>query len=335
MFSSTIICTVGRASLARSVRSVLGQDFSREGFEVVVVNDSGAPLPEEDWQEAPGVRVIRTGAARRGQSVARNAGAAIAQGRYFHFLDDDDQLCPGALDACWQAAQPAQAPWLYGGVPRVDREGHPAPPLAQPVGGNVLPHVMGGEWFPLQASFIRADVFFEVGGFDPSLSASEDMDLIGRVALAADMTRVGADVCLYTVGRAGSEANHALDVPCLIQAREKIFNDPRGFRRLAHQEMNAYERGSVLHAYLISVKQNARQRRWPAVASRAIDSAAVLLDAGAHLLQRPFWEGAWQPFKGAAYAATGPHAEEQTAASGISPLGGDGTHVPKTQPQQP
>ena len=335
MFCSTIICTVGRPSLARSVRSVLGQAFSRERFEVVVVNDSGAPLPEEDWQRAPNVRIIRTGAARRGQSVARNAGAAVAQGRYFHFLDDDDCLRPGALEAFWQAAQPAQAPWLYGGVRRVDREGRPAPPLAQPVAGNVLPHVMGGEWFLLQASLLRADVFFGAGGFDPSLPASEDMDLMGRVALAADMTRVGADVCLYTVGREGSEANHALDVPCLIRAREKVFGDPRGFRRLVHPGLNAYERGSVLHAYLISVKQNARQRRWPAVASRAIDSAAVLLGAGAHLLQRSFWEGAWQPFKGAAYAAAGPHAKAQAVGSAHSSLGGDGAHVSKTHSQQP
>ena len=50
-------------------------------FEVIVVNDSGQPLPDMDWQHCPRVRVIDTN--RRERSVARNTGAAIAQGKSF------------------------------------------------------------------------------------------------------------------------------------------------------------------------------------------------------------------------------------------------------------
>src|SRR5258706_4760557 len=95
MFCSTIMPTIGRPSVARSVQSVLDQSLTPGDFEVIVVNDSGRPLPAGDWQASPRVRQIDI--QRRGQSVARNAGAAIARGRYLHFLDDDDWLLPGAL----------------------------------------------------------------------------------------------------------------------------------------------------------------------------------------------------------------------------------------------
>ena len=46
MFSSTVIPTVNRPTLSRAVRSVLQQNFTADDFEVIVVNDSGQPLPE-------------------------------------------------------------------------------------------------------------------------------------------------------------------------------------------------------------------------------------------------------------------------------------------------
>ncbi|MGH2524992.1 MAG: glycosyltransferase family A protein, partial [Anaerolineales bacterium] len=97
MFCSVVIPTIGRATLGRSVQSVLAQDCGAAGFEVIVVNDSGRPLPEAAWQRADGVRLITTN--RRERSVARNTGAALAKGDYLCFLDDDDWLLPGALEA--------------------------------------------------------------------------------------------------------------------------------------------------------------------------------------------------------------------------------------------
>src|SRR5262245_17611149 len=100
MFSSTIIPTVGRHTLARAVNSVLSQNFDKDDFEVIVVNDSGQSLRQQDWQSSNRVKVINTN--RRERSVARNAGASIARGKYLHFLDDDDWLFPDALCHFWQ-----------------------------------------------------------------------------------------------------------------------------------------------------------------------------------------------------------------------------------------
>src|SRR5215204_4702450 len=109
VFCSTIIPTMGRPSLERAVLSVLNQRFDAAKVEVIVVNDSGKPLPKADWQDCARVRVIST--IRRERCVARNTGSAIARGRYLHFLDDDDIILPGAMEAFWALYQSTKAEW--------------------------------------------------------------------------------------------------------------------------------------------------------------------------------------------------------------------------------
>ena len=84
---STIIPTIGRATLSRAVESVIDQQPFGADAEIIVVNDSGQPLPKMSWMEAPNLQIIDTN--HRERSVARNTGAAIARGKYLHFLDDD------------------------------------------------------------------------------------------------------------------------------------------------------------------------------------------------------------------------------------------------------
>ena len=80
MFCSVIIPTIGRAAVTRAVQSIIDQTFTADDYEIIVVNDSGKPLPAADWQQLEQIQVITTN--RRERCVARNAGAAIARGKY-------------------------------------------------------------------------------------------------------------------------------------------------------------------------------------------------------------------------------------------------------------
>ena len=121
MFISTIIPTIGRPTLSRAIASVLDQEFQHDECEVIVVNDSGKELPAADWQERDNIRIISTN--RRNRSIARNTGAAVARGQYFHFLDDDDWMLPGAFQAFWETAQQSSAGWIHGAFTLGDNNG--------------------------------------------------------------------------------------------------------------------------------------------------------------------------------------------------------------------
>ncbi len=158
MFCSTVIPTIARSTLSRAVQSVLDQSFSADDFEVIVVNDSGRPLPPAEWHQSPRVRIIDT--QRRERCVARNTGAAIAKGQFLHFLDDDDWLLPGALQAFWDLAQSSNAAWLYGGCEVVDNDGSRLSVAHLGASGNVLAQVMSPQqWVPVQSSLIKTEGF--------------------------------------------------------------------------------------------------------------------------------------------------------------------------------
>ncbi len=142
MFCSTIIPTIGRSSLSRAVKSVLDQGFE-EDFEVIVVNDSGRRLPHEQWQITDRVQVINTN--RRERCFARNVGAAVARGKYLHFLDDDDWMLPEAFSALKEASSNSKAGWIYGGCRLLKRDGTFITDYHVGLEGNCFVQVMTGE----------------------------------------------------------------------------------------------------------------------------------------------------------------------------------------------
>jgi len=274
MFCSTVIPTIGRDTLARAVNSVLDQEFSAAAFEVIVVNDSGKPLRAEPWQSSERVTVLTT--QRRERSVARNAGAAIARGRFLHFLDDDDVLLPGALAAFWQLSQTTGAIWLYGAYETVDNDGNRVNAFAPELAGNVFAWLVAGESIPLQASLVRADRVRAVGGFDPELVGVEDRDLGRRLALDGEVAGMSASVARIRVGRLGSTTDWSRIAELDRQGREKALREPGALERARDSARSSYLRGRVCRAYLASAGWNAR-RGGLLVAARRVMCAAIAL----------------------------------------------------------
>lgn len=293
MFCSTIIPTVGRSTLTRAVESILNQTFTADDFEVIVVNDSGQSLTRANWQRSERVQVINTN--RRERSVARNTGAAIAKGRYLHFLDDDDWLAPDALQNLRTLVQTSDADWLYGGSQLVDRQGKSLLQLHHGLNGNCFIQVMAGEWVPLQASLIETKTFFSVGGFNPLISGPEDIDLLRRIALHGDIAETQAVVAYIVRGEDGSTTDYKHHPEMSRRARETILNSPDVFTRMCASASSSYWYGRIFRAYLTSLVWNLQHKRLLLAVSRGMFGLAGLALAGPHLLSSSFWRAVAKP----------------------------------------
>lgn len=98
--SVIIPCHNCGGTIARTLESVLKQDFG--DYEIVVVDDGSS---DDSMQTID--RILRTSGApirvhrqaNAGVSAARNVGMAMSRGRYLLFLDGDDLLADGLLQA--------------------------------------------------------------------------------------------------------------------------------------------------------------------------------------------------------------------------------------------
>src|ERR1700689_2283223 len=80
--------------LRQAIDSVLGQTFT--DFELITVDDGSTDdSPEILKSYGDRIRVVRQ--ANQGPEVARNTGAALAQGEYLMMVDSDDLLLPHAM----------------------------------------------------------------------------------------------------------------------------------------------------------------------------------------------------------------------------------------------
>ena len=316
MFFSTIIPTIGRTALRRAVRSVLEQNFSHADYEIIVVNDSGSPLLNEEWQHSPQVKVVNT--VRVERCVARNAGAAIARGQYLHFLDDDDWLLPGALNAFWKLSQ--QKPdvsWLYGGTVLYDRDEQPVIDLIHHLQGNCFTQVMAGEWIPIQSSFINRLDFLKVGGFNPLIPGIEDTDLARRMGLYFDFDGTSDLVAGVGMGVAGSTTNQIRARLDGRQARELILEQPGVYQRLWRSANKPFWHGRIVRIFLTSSYWNFQHGRRFTATSRLLHAARGLVPSVRSLFGKDFWRALSGPYESEAFARG--FAEKQKAINPADP----------------
>ena len=278
-----------------------------------MVNDTGEPLPEEDWQRNGRVQIVDTH--RRERSVARNTGAAIARGQYLHFLDDDDWMFPNAFADFWQLAQLApQAAWLFGGCRLVDRQEMFLMDLHSITGRNGFIQVMAGEWIPLLASFIGQEAFFAVGGFHPNMVSSEDVDLSRRIALGGDFEKMRSVVACATMNTRDRSRGCKDDLNACRMGREGILQMPGAFKRMRDSADNSYWYGRIVRIYLTSALWNMQHRRLLIAGSRLLSGAVYSASKSMHLFSPDFWRSILHAYESESFAAGRSPAELQEGA---------------------
>ncbi len=287
MFCSTIIATIGRQSLDCTVKSVLAQQLTVP-HEVIVVNDSGTNLPKASWDKDPRVRVIATNRLER--SVARNTGAAIARGRFLHFIDDDDWLEPGGLKSLHKLTERESADLYYGAARIVDRDHRLLNFHAPTIGGNCFTQVMAGEWIPMHSSIIKRSTFWTAGGFGLSVVWREDADLVRKVARIGTLAGTLETVATIVLGETDSTtgAQHLADARAR-KGREVLLATSGAWRRLWRSAKTPYWHGRIVRLYATSAFWNARRLRLSTTFRQLFMTLAAYLRSGLSRLRPAFW----------------------------------------------
>jgi len=283
------------------VESVLTQSIPLSDFEVIIVNDSGIPLPEADWQKSERVQIINTN--RRERSVARNTGAAVAKGQYLHFLDDDDWLVSGAYQHLWELSRASDAKWLYGMTQLVNRQNDPLINLQHGLQGNCFIQAMAGEWIPLQSSWIDRATFMQVGGFNPLLRGPEDIDLLRRILLVNELAETPNLIANVIMGGDGSTTDYDHHPQASRWAREIILDMSNVFFRMRTSSVSPFWHGRMVRVYLTSIVWNIEQRRLFTTASRFFLSIASILLAGNRILTKDFWRAITRSYSSGTFEA--------------------------------
>ena len=282
------------------MNSVLSQTFAQDDFEIIVVNDSGSSLLIEDWQSSRRVSIVNTH--RRERSVARNTGAAIAQGKYLHFLDDDDWLCPDALYHFWELAQNRPMAWLYGVSQLVERNGRELIQLQHGMQGNCFMQAMAGEWIPLQSSLVDAKIFHRLGGFSPLISGPEDIDLFRRVCLHGEIAETSHLIAMIERGDSDSTTNYAKHPEQSRWAREKILEEAGAFLRMKNEVTSGFWFGKLFRIYVTSAVWNIRRKRISTALSRLMYGLNVIFLSNFRVLTRDFWRALIRPYQSPTFA---------------------------------
>jgi GT2 family glycosyltransferase len=166
----------GAAHLPRCLASITATARGGTGLEIVVV-DNGSSDGSGDIARRHGARVLERPALRVG--ACRNAGAAAARGDILAFIDADNEIGPGWLQACVSAFREAET-------------GAAGYPYRAPLNATWVQRMYDAlrartahrreiDWLGAGNLAVRRTVFEQVGGFDEQLEACEDVQLCHAV----------------------------------------------------------------------------------------------------------------------------------------------------------
>ena len=191
---SVVIPTYNRAAfVGKAVDSVLNQTFTN--YEVIVVDDGSTDDTREQLNKY-GSRIRYIYQENRGVSVARNTGIAASRGEWLAFLDSDDEWQRDYLAT--QISQATKGPRLCMQSANclftsLDGKTETYFEINGAIGAfkekdylliaNAFFFVISHGPWQLGSTIFRRDAATKAGLFDTTLTLSEDLDSMARVAL--------------------------------------------------------------------------------------------------------------------------------------------------------
>lgn len=186
LFFSVVIPTYNRGTALRNCLDALArQQYPRDDFEVIVVNDGGSECLtelEQLFQDRLNCTVLHQ--PRSGPATARNYGAHRARGNYLVFTDDDCRPAPDWLTSLEQSLSMNPDSLVGGRVSNALEERQCSAASQQLLDFLYAFYTRDGRprFFASNNFALSKCGFQDLGGFDESfpLAAAEDRDFCAR-----------------------------------------------------------------------------------------------------------------------------------------------------------
>ncbi len=178
----------GEQTLSRCLESLLNQNYPRDSYEIIVVENGSTDATTEVAQRYP-VRVLHN--SEQGPASARNMGIANSQAEIIAFTDAD---CIAHVDWLRELVQPYSDPEVGGVAGEILAYEHDERNITERFSDeftplrnftksdkDFLPYL-----FTANASY-RRTVLVQLGGFNASLFTGEDVDLSWRLQIETNL----------------------------------------------------------------------------------------------------------------------------------------------------
>jgi glycosyltransferase involved in cell wall biosynthesis len=213
-----------------------------EPREVIVVDDGSTDESPDIIRSYEGLRSMRQQNA--GVSSARNAGLRVAQGKFVVFLDGDDCLLPGGVDASLDVLSRRDDCMLVAGHYRfVDSNGLPVwtpPPYTLPSDPYMELLRCTNFGIPmLSAVLFRREVFDHVKPFARGVEGAADYDLYLRIARRFPICAHSVPVAAYRRHPDAMSRHGEL----MLRAIARVVQQQRPFLREREGLLLAYHEG--------------------------------------------------------------------------------------------
>lgn len=197
---SVVITTHNRSDLLdEALESIARQEWDGEWEVVILDNSSDGARPKalERWIGVIPVPVrVVVATERHNPSYARNTAAATSDARSIAFVDDDDVLAPGWVQAMGQALRTHE---FVGSKFEYARLNDPALAAVSSFQSTRLGRHFGADIVASGGAGCRRDLWNDLGGSDEAFRNAQDVDFSLRVARRGGTTPFFCAAAVYHV----------------------------------------------------------------------------------------------------------------------------------------
>lgn len=253
--------------VGEAIDSVLQQSFPN--FEVIVVDDGSTDdTPSVLASYGNRVRVLRQ--ENQGLSAARNAGIALARGKYVAFLDADDVWLGRKLELQVEAlADNPQAALIHTGAVKWDVGSGAESPFANDANlyqGLCFNALIDHCSICVSSVMVRRNALKEKGAFNPDIRrpTTQDYDLWLRLAIESEFAYVDAPLVKYRVHESNASSGKEIMWEDSIFVLESLLHrlSPLAIDTRVRVNGKIAELSFDLGYYLFNRGDLSRARKW-------------------------------------------------------------------------